>query len=567
MRKFAFAFLFFLVACFDSDHDHGFQSSAQAVQHVPVISNLRLSPGSAEQMQGDGTLTVTATFDFEDSRLDIASMQVDVSDGTSVTINFAQSPATATGTISEQFDISTVDAGSLDVDICISDAAGDISNHLIVAFPVSEVANPHPPQISNLEIVPTFLWHMEDDGTTTATATFDYSDVGLDITTMHVEISDGSSSAIDLMGTINTETGSISQQINVPTTNVGTYTVTIWIVDVVGDESNRLDRNVVVVNDVSGESDWIPRVTGLAEVLNDVLWNGNEFLAVGNRGTILRSADGIDWTSVDSETVSNLHAIAWNGFTYAVVGDAATVLVSDDGENWTHQSGGFGLPYHAVAYSDTLLVAGGWLEFAGPGTYIRSSADNGVTMVDVNVLPQSGRAITDIAWGDGTFVATTVRMESGDNREARMLTSVDGLVWTEVVASTEAIGTFSILWDGDLFWAGGRVGRIYTSPDGNTWTEIQTRMQASIFTGIAESGEALIADGYNEWIGWGPVPGTGAKTEDDGLSWTTFVIERDFDTNGLAYGNGHFVAVGCSGDEYACSDFGGEVEGAIYSTP
>lgn len=456
MRKFAFVFLFFLVACFDSD-DNSFQPGAQPVQHVPVISNLSMSPNSAEQMQGDGTVTVTATFDFEDTGLDIASMQIDVSDG--------------------------------------------------------------------------------------------------------------SSSAIDLAGTINTKTGSISQQINVLTTHVGTFAVTIWLDDAVGDESNRLDRNVTVVNDVSGESDWVPRVTGLADVLNDVLWNGNEFLAVGNRGTILRSADGIDWTSVDSGTASNLHAIGWNGFTYAVVGDAATVIVSDDGENWTQQSGGFGLPYHAVAYSDTLLVAGGWSEFAGPGMYISSSADNGVTMVNVNVLPQSGRAITDMAWGDGTFVATTVRMESGDNREARMLTSVDGLVWTEVVASTEAIGTFSILWDGDLFWAGGRVGRIYTSPDGNTRIEIQTQMQASIFTGIAESGEALIADGYNEWIGWGPVPDTGVKTEDNGISWTTFVIERDFDTNGLAFGNGRFVAVGCSGDEYACSDFGGEVEGAIYSTP
>ena len=565
MRKFAFVFMFFLVACFDSDNN-SFQSGAQPVQHVPVISNLNLSPYLAEHMQGDGTVTVTATFDFEDTGLDIASMQVDMSDGTSVTINFAQSPATATGTISEQFDISTAGAGSLDVDISISDAAGDVSNHLIAAFPVSEVANPHPPRISNLEVVPTFLWHMEDDGNTTATATFDYSDIGLDIATMHVEISDGSSSAIDLAGTIDTETGSISEQINVPTTHVGTYTVTIWLVDAVGDESNRLDRNVLVVNDVSGESDWVPRVTGLAEVLNDVLWNGNEFLAVGNRGTILRSADGIDWTSVDSGTEADLRAIAWNGSTYAVVGDSA-ILVSDDGENWTPQFlGPVPDSLRAAAFSDVQLIVAGWNEASGTAV-IYSSADNGVTWVPADVLPQSGRSITDLVWGNGTFVATTVRMESADNREARMLTSADGLVWTEVVASTEAIGTFSILWDGDSFWAGGRVGRIYTSPDGNTWTEIQTGMQASIFTGIAESGKELIADGYNEWIGWGPVPKTGVKTEDNGMSWTTFVIERDFDTNGLAFGNGRFVAVGCSGDEYACSDFGGEVEGAIYSTP
>lgn len=518
-------------------------------------------------MQGDGTVKVTVTFDFEDTGLDIASMQIDVSDGISVTIVFAQSPATATGTISKQFDISTVDAGLLDVDICISDAAGDVSNHLIVAFPVSEVANPHPPQISNLEIVPTFLWHMEDDGNTIATATFNYSDIGLDITTMHVEISDGSSSAIDLAGTIDTETGSISQQINVSTIHVGTYTATIWLVDAVSDESNRLDRNVLVVNDLSGESYWVPRVTGLADVLNDVLWNGNEFLAVGNRGTILRSADGIDWTSVDSGTVSNLHAIASNGFSCAVVGDGATILVSDDGENWTLQFlGPVPDPLRAVEFSDVQLIAAGWNEASGT-VVIYSSADNGVSWVPADVLPQSGRAMTDMAWGDGTFVATTVRMESGDSREARMLTSADGLVWTEVVASTEAIGTFSILWNGDLFWDGGRVGRIYTSPDGGTWTEIQTQMQASIFTGIAESGKALIADGYNEWIGWGPVPDTGVMTQDNGISWTTFVIERDFDTNGLAFGNGRFVAVSCSGDEYACSDFGGEVEGAIYSTP
>ena len=88
-----------------------------------------------------------------------------------------------------------------------------------------------------------------------------------------------------------------------------------------------------------------------------------------------------------------------------------------------------------------------------------------------------------------------------------------------------------------------------------------------MFRGIAWSGEVMIADWYNVWIGWGPAPNNGMASNDQGVSWTLFTIQRDFDTNGLARGNGRFVAVGCAGNEEACQGYGGDVEDAIYSMP
>jgi hypothetical protein len=60
------------------------------------------------------------------------------------------------------------------------------------------------------------------------------------------------------------------------------------------------------------------------------------FVAVGNGGTIVRSADGQNWQQVSGvPTGVNLHAVAVAGSTFIAVGDSGVVLTSADSLNWS----------------------------------------------------------------------------------------------------------------------------------------------------------------------------------------------------------------------------------------
>ncbi len=316
------------------------------------------------------------------------------------------------------------------------------------------------------------------------------------------------------------------------------------------------DDDDVVGVDVST---WFERESGLPHALNDVHWNGWQFLAVGDGGTIMTSPDGIDWTHQVSGTDVNLNAIGWDGYDFIVVGDSATILFSNGGENWMTQfDGPDNISLQAVIhYAWPVIAAGKALDT--DAAFMMTSMDHGISWTVINSLPQSGRSISDIAKSGGLFtgefVATT-QIEVFPN-DGRILTSADGLTWVEVAISTEAISTLSILKDDKQFWVGGTEGRIYSSPDGVNWTEYQTPAFMSSLSGIASSELTLIAHGSNDFFNWGDQ--IGVSTSDEGESWQTFNIGTSYESRGLAYADGRFVSVGRT--------IPAPGQGAIFTTP
>jgi hypothetical protein len=83
---------------------------------------------------------------------------------------------------------------------------------------------------------------------------------------------------------------------------------------------------------------WTPRVSGVSEHLNGIIWGDNMFVAVGNHGIIVISCDGINWVSKDSCTINNLNKVVWTGSKFVIVGDSGTILTSVDGNIWTKQN-------------------------------------------------------------------------------------------------------------------------------------------------------------------------------------------------------------------------------------
>ena len=440
--------------------------------------------------------------------------------------------------------------------------------------PASQATESVNPEISNLVLSPETVMYMEGDGSIRVEAILAFTDADLDIERMQVETSDGTSQSI-ILEPIDTASGTIAETFMVSTETAGSYTVEIWLVDAAGHASNHLSADVRV----TGEPDvWLERATGLPNILNDVIWNGFVFLAVGDGGLIMRSGDGIAWSRANSGTTVNLNAIVHCGLGYIdyfVVGDEGTVIRSGDGVNWepTQGQGPEDVSLRAISmFGFQMLVAAGKKEGDADTAFIMSSENRAGTWTIAEGVPQSGRSVTDMRpqwdlYSEVTRIVATTQIEHyGDDRDARVLVSLDGLNWTEVVLSTESVATYAIVHDGDQFWAAGRVGRMYTSADGINWFEHQTPAGGTKFRALAWSGFSLIADGENEFYGWGPVDATGVETVDSAATWKSFAVAADFDSRGLAWGHGRFVSVGCAGSDEECVGLN-QGEGAIFSTP
>jgi len=399
------------------------------------------------------------------------------------------------------------------------------------------------PQISDIRMSRDSIVLMEGDGQVILTAELDFVDPDLDITTVRVEVSDGTSLTIDIPGPIPQSPGTLIGELTVSSTDEGLFTAEVWMVDRAGNSSNHLTVEFRVAVDTMT---WIERDIGLQPILNDVIWNGFQFLAVGNGGTIMTSPDGIDWTNQASGTDVRLNAAVSDGFDYTVVGDGATILFSVDGVNWTSQyTGADEIWLKGISFSAMRFVAVG--KVAGRNTaYVLTSADHGTTWIEAAAVPQSGRSMTDVAWSGQQFVATTM-VEQFPN-DGRILNSVDGLTWVEIVISNESLSTLSVMRHEGEFIAGGILGRLHRSPDGVNWSVVDTNVNSN-FLGLAASATTMIADGVISW---------GVSTTDGGATWRNFSIAFDYDTHGLAWGANRFVSVGSTGPGFG--------QGAIFTT-
>jgi len=109
------------------------------------------------------------------------------------------------------------------------------------------------------------------------------------------------------------------------------------------------DGTLVAVGDngdiyasTNGGQTWELVDTPTDQNLNDVVEDCGVFTTVGDKGTIIRSTDGINWTNVLSPAllenpIPDLTAIAWNGLVFVAAGSGGYVLTSPDGLFWTIQ--------------------------------------------------------------------------------------------------------------------------------------------------------------------------------------------------------------------------------------
>ncbi len=276
---------------------------------------------------------------------------------------------------------------------------------------------------------------------------------------------------------------------------------------------------------------WHSRTTGTTADLVGVSFIGatqayGRFVAVGEDGTVISSADTLTWRSETPVRAPGRLTQFRNGYLVGEDGFYAFAQATPAGIHFSYQQNSIladRIDSVAIGAGRTVALAG---SFAG------ASFDGRAWTVAATPAP-----LTKLAFGGGRFVALGGATTSGAADHHRIHHSPDGLHWT-AAEPTDRTGLTAIAYGGGRFAAGGAGSEIWTSDDGHSWTR-----RAS---GLNSRGIEAMAFGNGIFMGAG-TSGNVVTSTDGGLTWTSRGPFGSDPYKGVAFGNGRFVAVGHNG--------------------
>ena len=240
--------------------------------------------------------------------------------------------------------------------------------------------------------------------------------------------------------------------------------------------------------------------------LKAVTWGADQFVTVGFHadypdyyGAILTSPDGATWDARDAATTNPLKGVTWGDDQFVTVGEWGTLLTSPDGVTWAPQASGTTKSISDVTWGDDRYVAVGIYcdEGSGCSGFILTSSD-GVewNLQDPATADVREYQLRGVTWGDGLFLVVGGRYDVlAGTTEGVFLTSTDGLNWSVRTAVLPGF-LYSVTWGADRFVAVGSRGTIASSQDGVTWTDESVAEDTWMwFTDVVWSGERFVAVG------------------------------------------------------------------------
>jgi hypothetical protein len=165
-------------------------------------------------------------------------------------------------------------------------------------------------------------------------------------------------------------------------------------------------NGTIITSTLADASLWVLQNSPTTNALNGVAFGAGNFVAVGNKGTILSSADGIQWNTVNLGTQTpNFQAVAFgNGVFVAVASNGNVYYAANPTQPWiksnTTIAASLGVTYGAYSL-------GGFAGFiaVGNGGAVWESTDNGVTWAKVTTGLTLGTNLEAVAFGNDAFVA------------------------------------------------------------------------------------------------------------------------------------------------------------------
>jgi hypothetical protein len=222
---------------------------------------------------------------------------------------------------------------------------------------------------------------------------------------------------------------------------------------------------------------WKANDMPMSDVWVSVVWNGSAFFALGQNGHVLKSVDGMAWTSVITLPLqfgaagAAWMAMIWTGTTFCAVTNNGASAISSDGVNWNSTGSWAGGDSQTayVAWNGTIFC----VSSTASATPFTATSSNGLVWTTTTAPAATG----PIASNGVEFCIVT-----GSDGSAYAYTSKDGSTWTQNSLSLSNYIPSSVIWTGSEYVMtstyGGSLSSANgyllsdnaTSPDGITWT-------------------------------------------------------------------------------------------------
>jgi hypothetical protein len=270
----------------------------------------------------------------------------------------------------------------------------------------------------------------------------------------------------------------------------------------------------------TNSSSWQRLVAPTPWLVTDVTFGNGIFLAVGTvnnqTGAVLRSTDGINWTS-NSIGAGRLSACAFGNGRFVTV-DNLKLFSSSDGIQWVSNSLPVFQVLNGVEFVNDRFIALGATGFTltsldginwstatndaipsitacvhGNGTTVMVSYQGAIKAITstnaIMAIPNSSVAFSDVAYGNGRFVA----VGSIYGPLGAIYTSTNGLNWNTPI-NGEAFTANRVTFANEEFVAVGMSGDVLSSKDGLNWT-VQCGGVPAPLNSVAALGDRVVAVG------------------------------------------------------------------------
>lgn len=272
---------------------------------------------------------------------------------------------------------------------------------------------------------------------------------------------------------------------------------------------------------------------------NSIAYGNNQFVAVGDNGTIITSPDGINWKTETNISYSwrfdsfKLVSIAFgkNMFKVLAVNDKAThIFSSDEGKTWTEDTAMVG-HLSSIAFCNNQFVAVGYYdafvdskEWAWALVYTSSDGKKWTCRCN----SYSFVRLNSVSYGNYQYVSV------GDKGE--LVTSSDGIAWIRQSSFFSSNNLYSVIYANNAFIAVGK-SPVLKSADARLWTEHHAGISADEYL-------TYVTYLKNKFIALSS--SSGYYTSTDGEAWVKYDFGTSTKASAIALGNNGYVAVGNS---------------------
>jgi hypothetical protein len=231
--------------------------------------------------------------------------------------------------------------------------------------------------------------------------------------------------------------------------------------------------NAAIYRSSNGNA-WTSQTISSVRALNDVVWAGGQFVAVGgttsaNTSYITTSPDGSTWTSRLINSGNGIYSVAHSGSTYAAGGFNGRILTSTDGEAWTDRTSGITATILSIIWDGSKFIAYGAARTTTTRHIITST--DGITWETRYTSTGVNGVAADrggLAYSGSVYVLVATNSTS-----PFILSSPDGISWTSRTPSVST-GLSDVMYDGSKFIAITVTGQVTTSTDGENWTTVSS---------------------------------------------------------------------------------------------